>query len=346
MTVEAFIRRTVSLILSFGLQGLIIMVKLLVITANYMACLLAFQLLNYETWPLPEDKLLGWVFAVFAPEADLCHLYALALVLTQALGLLFLFHFAFRCLGLWRDRRWYLEHNDLQSARQAMSQFWMSLFFLVIVAIPLAYIIYWDINLFRYRGVISSFFADNPEDALRTLPNWELLHEEKASLFTMFMTRIGAEGYIGATAMICLLFEVALGKTKDNWASWWALFQTDEQLPGQPAYANGYQAEPAAGGAAEPAAQGQAPPATSTPGRAAAPQGPSAPEAAPERPAPTPAPPAATADLRPVIGGQPGEQVSLEAALQQRERYHVDPVTHEIWDRRAYEAIFGQQEAA
>jgi len=345
MQLEAFIRRTISLILGFGLQGVIIVVKFIVVAANYLACLLGFQLLNYETWPLPDDKLLGWLFAAFAPEADLCHLYALGLVLTQALGFLFLFHFAFRLLGLWRDRRWYLDHNDPQSARQAMSQFWLNLFFLAIVAIPLAYIIYWDIYLFRYRGVVSGLFADDPEGAIRTLPNWEILQEENAHLFAMFLTRIGADGYIGATVLICLLFEVALGKTKDNWASWWALFQSDEQVPGQPAYANGYQEEPASGGAAEqpgqsgPALIAQVP---SQPG----PQGrePATAEATQGRPAPVAEPEAP--DLRPVIGGQPGETVSLATALQQKERYYVDPVSHEIWERRAYEAIFGQQEAA
>lgn len=338
MTIEAFIRRTVSLFLSFGLLILILVVKFILVAANYIACLLSFELQNWETWPLPEDKLLGWLFAPFAPEADLCHLYALGLVLVQALGILYLFHYAFRCLGLWRDRRWYLEHNDRQSARQAMSYFWESLFHVAILAIALAPVIYWDLYLYRYRGAISSYSPDDIERAASVLADWPILQEEKIHLFAMSLIRIGSAGYISATALVCLFLEITLGKIKNNWDRLWALFQADEQWPGQPAFANGYQAEPAA--------QGQVAPAAPAQGQAAAPQGPSAPEATLERPALTQATPAATADLRPVIGGQPGEQVSLEAALQQRERYHVDPVTHEIWDRQAYEAIFGQQEAA
>lgn len=346
MSLEAFIRGTIRLIGSFGLSGFVLVVKFSVVAANYMACLLSFQLLNYETWPLPEDKLLGWLFVAFAPEADLCHLYALGLVLTQAMGLVFWFHFAFRILGLWRDRRWYLENNEPQSARQAMSQFWLDLFFLVILSVPLAYVIYWDIYLFRYRGVVQSFYPDNPEGIGNLIPNWEILKEERGHFFALFLTRVGAEGYIGATALVCLLFEITLGKIRDNWTRWWALFQADNQVPGQPAYANGYvggaQEEIAdQAGAGHPAPAGLVSPPPGQSGQEVAPQ------AAPGRPGrevPTPEP--AVADRRPVIGGQPGEMVSLAAALQQRQRYHVDPVTHEIWDRRAYEAIFGQQEAA
>jgi hypothetical protein len=44
-------------------------------------------------------------------------------------------------------------------------------------------------------------------------------------------------------------------------------------------------------------------------------------------------------DLRPVIGGSEGERVHLSAALADRQRYWVDPETHDVWDTNFRQAL-------
>jgi len=328
----------------------------MVLLANYLACVAAFQLLNYETKPLHLDELIGWLFGAFVPDATLCHFYALSLVLTQALGLNLLFHYAFSIIKLHRDRRWYLSHNDMVNAHEALGQMWMNLLFLLIVAIPLALIIFWDVYLFRYRGVVNMLGLEDGVQAAITVKNWDLQLKEHAHLFGWFLTHIGAWGYIAATALSCLLFENFLMKTQDNWIRWVetvrGLFQSETAVLSQPAYANGYAKGPAitGRGAAQPQPElttGPASPPPQTPvsprptsgGQTSEPH--SEPPVRPQQPEVA----GETVD-RPVIGGQPGEMVSLAAALQNQQRFYVDPATHQVWDRQAYEQLFGPREAA
>jgi len=354
--IEPLIRTSLALVISLLVQAFCLAIKVIVVLSNYLACQSAFQLLNYDNQPLNRDELLGWIFEPFVGgEATLCHLYALGLALTQAMGLFWLFHYTFRIIILWRERRWYLEHYDSANAQAALSQIWMNLFSLVCIAIPLVFIIYWDICLFRYRSIANMQGLEDGVIAPTSLLNWDLQLENSAHLFGWQLTGIGAWGYIGATAMVCQGFEQAFLKTQDNWARWVQavsnLFQREAELPGQPGYANGYQERPQAAGGGP-----QQPPAMAPAAPAPAPAVQEAPR--PANPAPgehpredTPPParplePSAAPDLRPVIGGQPGEMASLAQASEQPQRYYVDPVTHDVWDRQAYEELFGRQEAA
>lgn len=354
--VDRFLRNTITLVLCLGGQMVCASFKVVVVTANYLACLSAFMLLNFEMQPLSRDELIGWLFDSFVPDATLCHLYALGLALTQAMGLYFLFHYAFRCIPLYREHRYFLDRNEEINARDALNQIWMNLLFLIIVAIPLGFIIYWDVYLFRYRSVANMRGIEDGVQAATTLVNWDLQRQQYSHLFGWSLTHFGAWGYIGVTAMVCLGFEMTLMKTKDNWARWLdtveEMFRREPAVPGQPAYANGY----AGGGQPQfeapahptpPAGRDEAPlfqPETpqGNPGPAADSQVPGPPEssAGPEHPSDT-----ATAD-QVVIGGQAGERVSLEIALSQTDNYYVDPQTHEVWDRRYWEALFNNREAA
>jgi len=187
------------------------------IIANYMACQVSFELLGYDRKPLYADKLVGPFFGAFVSQATLTHLYAMVVAVAVFVGLFMAFRILVHILELLKDRKVYLNQQDRENAQVIVQMILWELLDLALLAAPLGYALYWDIELFRYRSIA---WAAGIEDAPKAtgLGNWSLQLQEKSSLWAWSLTQIGAGGYIGVTVLACMGFEYSVRKTNENWS--------------------------------------------------------------------------------------------------------------------------------
>jgi hypothetical protein len=196
-------------------SGLVVLNGAMMI-ANYLACKGSFELLGFEMRPLWTDELVGHLLGAFFPKATLAHFYALIVAVTVALGLFLVFKLAFSVADLWEARRDSLAANDQESARKAMRLIVRDLGMLLIFLIPLAWAIYWDVYLFRYRSIAGALGIEDPTVAPQMF-GWERQLRENGELFAWALVHIGAWGYVAVTALACLSLEFAWHKTVRYW---------------------------------------------------------------------------------------------------------------------------------
>lgn len=211
------LRNLINLILSLGAACLCVILTLLMVIANYLACEVSFELLGYDKKPLYADHLVGPFFSAFFPKAALTHLYAFVVAAVVSLGLFLSFRIISHIFELFKERRHYLDAGDQDSVRIIKQLMLWDLIELAALAIPLSAAVYWDVQLFRFRSICGAGAIEDPEVAT-TLSNWELQLQDNGALWAWAMTNIGAWGYIGITALSCLALEYVLRKTSEHWA--------------------------------------------------------------------------------------------------------------------------------
>jgi len=395
-------RNFVGLLFWLLADGGFLALNIAVVLANYLACKGSFELLGFEMRPLGTDELVGGFFGAFFHKATLAHFYALTVAVTIAVGLFLVFKLAFHIADLLEDRRAFLNAGDQQSAQAVVRLILRDLIMLLIFLAPLAWAIYWDVYLFRYRSIAGALGIEDPTVAPQML-GWERQLQENGDLFAWGLARVGAWGYVAVTAIACLSLEFASHKTAEYWRRLedtcrelmqpatnqqeQALFYGYDQNR-QPVYdpnvpvaydtdgnpvadqdATGVNANPGtvdhnAGTISQPETISSASAATNGNGAVdaslfdpapASHDGASSKGVANNTPSgitPTNraraersttgssvAPRTEDSDLRPVIGGTEGERVSLAAALADRQRYWVDPETHDVWDTNFRQAL-------
>jgi hypothetical protein len=372
------------------------------VLANYLACKGSFELLGFEMRPLGTDELVGGFFGAFFHKATLAHFYALVLAVTGAMGFFLVFKLAFRIADLLEDRRAYLNASDQQSARAVVRLILRDLIMLLIFVAPLAVIMYWDVQLFRFRSIAGALAIEDPTVAPQML-GWERQLQENGDLFAWSLAHLGAWGYVAVTAIACLSLEFTSHKTVEYWTRLEGNFKelmqpaTNQQQPlfygydqnEQPVYdpnapiaydtdGNPVASQDATGADATPEAAnhnaGTVSQSETISSASAATNGSGAINASLFDPAPadhnggasphsaannassgaTPTnrarderptagvsktPRMEPSDLRPVIGGTEGEQVSLAAALTNRQQYWVDPDSHDVWNANFRQAL-------
>ncbi len=218
-------RNMVALLLWLAIMAISIVIHSCVVFANYMASAAAFELLGYEDKPLSADALLGAYMGAFLGKSTLAHLYALSLSVTLAWSFFMVFHLGFRIFEMIFDRRTYIEQGDEASARLASRLIIRDLALIVAFAIPLAFALYWDLELFRFRSVCGALQITDPSVATSSISNWSLQFRERSHLFTWVIAKIGGWGYLAVTALVCIALEFSFHKIGESWARLLSGFQ-------------------------------------------------------------------------------------------------------------------------
>lgn len=320
----------------FGL-ALCLGIHLIIIFANYAAIASAFEVLGYEPRPLGEDQYMGSFFvALGIGNATLANVYAAGLAAVIAAGFIFAYNYAFKIVKLFLDRRGYLQMGNQADAQRAMYLIFQYSFYLAAVIIPLCFVVYWDVTLFRLRL---------EANVTNVLKSQELLLWTNDTLKRLgeYITKVltaSALGYLFATNLACLGLEVMFERVSDRFT---LLADSFGELFGRGIQQEGQQPE-------------QTHPADVTPGTGTiepvlvdpVPQAPESTEPVtpppPQRPEVV-VPPQTGAnpqETQEVLGGD-GERIARDEAIRRPDLYVIDD-TGRIWRREFYEALHGSEE--
>jgi hypothetical protein len=218
----------------------LILVNLVLTTANYLACKSSFELLGWEKRTLASDPLLGPFFGAFLGKAMLSDGYALALVVTIHAGLFLAGHLGFFIAQLEEERKTYLLQQDLESARIILRRMIRELVFLGLLLTALGVAIYWDVTLFRYRSIAAAYGIEDPLEATG-LEGWPQQLQEYGGMFAWSLAALGGWGYIAVTALACFSLAYAFSKTCERSREWLAAFESPPPPQAeQEAYADFY----------------------------------------------------------------------------------------------------------
>lgn len=223
--INIIFRNMVALLFWMLITAMSIAIHSCVVFSNYMASETAFELLGYEMKPLSSDALLGPYIGTFLGNSTLAHLYAMALSVTLAWSLFMVFHLGFRIFEMILDHSTYVEQGEDASARLASRLIIRDLAIIGAFAIPLAFALYWDLELFRFRSVCGALQIDDPAVATVSITNWELQLRERSHLFTWVIAKFGGWGYLAVTALACLALEFSFHKLGESWARLLSGFQ-------------------------------------------------------------------------------------------------------------------------
>lgn len=211
-------RNLVRIILWFIVLGAVIGLTVGVTFANYQAFLTSFELLGYEMKPLGGDLFLGRMFGAFFPDATLAHFYATTVAGGMVVLLFVVSHLLLQIHHLYDDRRSYLRSGDRESAEILAQSMVRQAIYLVVLIIPLAYAINWDLELFRFRSIAAMLGIDDPAIAPRAVLTAAALRQKYPDLAaTDLALTSGAYGYMGVTAMLCIGMEIIFGKLAEAW---------------------------------------------------------------------------------------------------------------------------------
>lgn len=210
------LRNLINLLLSLVSCAVFLIVSLFMVIANYLACEASFELLGYDRQPLYADKLVGPFFGAFLSKATLTHLYAMVVAVVVYLGIFLVMRIVYQIYHWTKERRIYLNQGDEQSAKVILGIIGWYLVDLAIIAVPLVYAVYWDIELFRFRSIAGAAGIDQALKATE-LASWSLQLEKNGSVWAWSLTQIGAWGYLAITALAALGMENAMRKTDENW---------------------------------------------------------------------------------------------------------------------------------
>lgn len=350
---ERLSRSFILLIVWGALTAVTFGINLMVIFANYMGLKTAFELANFEAARLSLDSMLGPFLGAFLGKATLAHFYALALATAVGFGIFLLFHSLSFLLMLFRERQAHRLAGDIESVRQANWLIVFEIIFSVVLLATLVPVFWWDIELFRYRLAANALNIDHPEVATASIERWDLLLKTHGHLFSFNLNRVGAWGYIATTAVACIGLEYSLTKLSSAWTTLLNAFESpvvvqDKQ---QNQWADDWESATPQNEAGVPV------PADGDNGQV--------PEWQPqtrESDAMPAFPPRFGSDTnanagddgegvnptqrdepQDVIGGNPGEQVTLAQALANPERFWVDPDNRQVWHTALRSRLHGSE---
>jgi hypothetical protein len=317
--------------------------------AGYLGTENGLELLGFEKRPLRLDPLLGGYIESLAPDATFPQVFAFVFSIVLAVAYYVIFHCIFRIAALHRDGQTYRDAGDVVRAhaarRQMVSPAIMSGVLFAFIGLCLVF----DLDLFLFR-ITYGLVGTEPSAVVE----WNRNFAEHHHLFAWHLADWSRWAYAALTIIACLMVEFSGRQLRDDWYELWnSVEQIVSYLSGRP---------PTARGTVLP--RGLAP-TTSAPSRpaptTASPASPSPTATAPARPVrtsaslPVPAPAAESAAAggtaatdRPspgtsgpqeVIGGAPGERVTMAAAVADPDRYYVDRARRRIYARAFWNQI-------
>lgn len=189
---------------AWGLGILLVLVATQsLVMSNYLACESSFSRLNWESKPVYLDELVGKFFGTFFPEATLSHLSALSLSFGIALLFFFFTNEAFRILESTRMRDLHRREGDEEQVSAFTHLIKQQCLITVLLAVPLYFLIRFDIYLYLFRGA-SSVLLEDPHDSVNLLP-WSQLNQQPS--FALNVTAVGAVAFAALTFGLCILLE-------------------------------------------------------------------------------------------------------------------------------------------
>jgi hypothetical protein len=343
--IERMIKNALTLAIWFVASGGLLLVNLIVLLANYLACKVSFELMGFEMQPLDQDRLIGRFAGAFFGRAAMADFYAMVVALTVAIGFFLLFKVLFTLPDHLEQRILHQQAGNTTEVRVRNIRLMFDVAAIgLLLAAGLAGAMLWDIELFRYRSLANAFAIEDPAVAPGSIPAWGPTLQQYGDLFAVQLAKVGPAGYVAVTMLACLALEYAFHKTHsagtqllrdvaavaggapilpvadEVYMAGVSQYEADAQDVGQdPALAENLTSR-SAGDAQlfDPARVGQG-------------------HAEPQQCAE----PAPADELVEVIGGAPGEQVHRTDAQTEPDHYYVDDRTGVVWNRQYWESIHG-----
>lgn len=323
-----------------GITGVIML-------ANYMGFESGLELQGYEKKILGEEELLGKYFSSFFPEATLAHLFAFGVTCGLAVFSFVLVHHLFLAYNQNSDRLYLLRTGQTEQARMAEPLIWRHIMFSLALVVPLFLLFRWDLDNFVYRGLAGIKGLNKPLEAVNGILSWNGSPAETSHFAESMATSSAPWGYLGLTFGLSIVIEIALHKAESFWAQLCApldeLWESQTSPGVEPSGRSGNQATRTEDSNAS--SRDYAETNNSVPS-------PENMDEIPESPRQNPGSPAPNLGVEPevvnqphadhpvpVIGGQAGEEVLLSVALADTARYHVDPVSRQVWNREYFNLI-------
>ena len=334
----------------FSVLGLTVGALIWLAYTNFTALKISFELAGYDLRPVSDDTLTGPLWEMFGlGELTQAHMFAAAIASVIALLSAIVCHHIYRAARLVIDRREYRASGNEALVSQADSAIIREIVYFSLTMIPLFFVGYWDMQLFRFRcaAPILGF-----EDSAVAMKDWPLLLEQYGDRFSISLARFGGYAYILLVAGASLCMELWINYVKE------AIARLETALEvlwegAAPAAAEPVQIQPVpeAREADVPFTPVQEPE-PAAPVRQAQPVAETVTGTIewPDRqaePAYTPANEGnkTEEDEVSVYGGNPGEKVKFSQAVADREHYYIDELKR-VWKRSVPEESEAAAEAA
>lgn len=289
----------------------------LVATMHYAGISDGLTLLRVDTAGLGEDALLGWLFQGLG--GNFANWAALSITLLIFFSTFFVSLLIFQVIRLAVESPQLIAEGRGLELRQTLI---LQIARLLILLVPLGALLAFDASLFQYRGLVG---VSGIADAGLAAQNVQsLAHANRALASINLIAGWGVAGYVAATALAALLFEVVLGRIYETLFAIGALINEDamDEDVIHAAYDEPNEAA-LPGAASQDAFQSDRDDVKASGTRTEPPGGADA----------------ADTLLLPVIGGRPNEAVSLDEARANPRRWHVSTNPRAIFARKHWEAL-------
>jgi hypothetical protein len=339
----------IKLLAMFCWLGVVLAINAALLVTNMISIDTGLELLNTEKKPIDHFPFVGPMLKAFAPDATLSNWFALVIAALMFVGAFTISHYIIKIIRLLFDIRVYRRRNEPESVSVAIDIIGRDLVFLIPVAVFMTWLFQGDLFLFSYRGVAAAANIDDPVEAASRIGSWWTdTQPELAGAAMWFATAAGRTMYLGASLLAPMLVEHAITKIQEVWnriqvaiSEQWSAATGKDAQPALELY--GYDADgspvydPNAPIAYDANQQPIVVPRQTGAAEAQEPvqeQGhESAGEAAEVRQFPE------NDDRVPVIGGKPGETVTIVQALQRPAVYHVERATRRVYPRAYWESL-------
>lgn len=291
----------------------------LVATMHYAGISDGLTLLRVDTAGLGEDALFGWLFQGLG--GNFANWAALSITLLIFFSTFFVSLLLFQVIRLAVEAPQLIAEGRGLEVRQTLI---IQTARLIILIVPLAALLAFDASLFQYRGLVGVSGISDASLAAQSVQS--LRHADRALASIDLIGGWGVAGYVAATALAALLFEVVLGRIYETLFAIGALI--NEDAAEDEVIDVGYDtSEAATPGPPTPSAQQS----DSDDAPAPVSLGAASPGLANEA--------GAEPLLLPVIGGHDDEAVSLDEARANPRRWHVSTNPRAVFTRKHWEAL-------
>jgi hypothetical protein len=193
------------------------------IYTNFAALKVSFEYNKYDTTPLGEDPLTGFIWdSLGLYNVTIADMLAAAMAFFVGFLCFVISHHAYIMIRLLLERREYARTNDTALTEQANAAITRNLADIFLTLIPLIPLAIWDIQQFRFRTIVPLLGMEATPEAVK---NWEIVLKDHGNLFAVQLVRFGAWAYLFLIIGAGLLFEHWLNYVREAFIRWGAAIQ-------------------------------------------------------------------------------------------------------------------------